>query len=1524
MAKSEARTKSDAAPALEGEYDVFLNFRGQDTRHNFTDFLYNRLVDAGVHVFRDEEKLRIGQMIGENLLYAINNCKLYVPIFSRTYASSKWCLRELALMVHNVSNSGGQKSILPIFFDVEPEDVKLKTPLYKADFERHKMEFPDEVEAWRTALEEVDKFKGWNVKKDQSQAAIVKLVVEKASEKLKIKQKLVTEHLVGLDDRVKALIELLDVNHGVARLIGIYGMGGIGKTTIAKVIFNELSSHFGNCCSFLEGVRERLIKEGIVQLQKKLLYDIVGSGSVEKIDDSEEGMRRIEEILRDKKVFVVLDDVNERDHIKKLIGNSKLDSRSRIIITTRDIDVLKVEGFKGETRQYEMLEMDVDPALELFGRHAFSGDFPSDDYRRLSSDIVSSTGGLPLAIEVIGSLLNGKDREIWEETLDRLRKVPEQKILEKLRISYDDLEEHHKQIFLDIACFFVDKNKTDAIYMWTDCQFYPKGGLKVLIERCLVKILDNDKFWMHDQLIALGRQIGKQSRLQIEEEALRIVRAQQRKDEVQALEIDGLDGSIEITNEDFERLPNLRFLKLRYGTYAGDFASCCSNLRWFSWDCPWDFMADKLSLDHLVVCKLNWIYFKDDSKAWDLIKMTRNLKVLSFIWCNGITKIPDISKCSSLERLTLQCSSLERIESFIGNLQLLIELKIEGCRDFTDLPEEIGALVKLKHFSLGGCSSLRELPGSIGNLTSLIELDLSDTGIRELPNSIGKLKSLRILRFPVISSIGSQQLPSGICTLVNLEELDLSWHYEMKGEIPVEIGELSSLRILNLEKTRICGIPKTINKLHHLQTLNLSYCHEIQELPELPTSLTRLHLESRSLLSVPNLSNLTNLVELLLSDRSCSTSESNLLTGCNVRWIGRLSKLKMLDLHLLKVPAPPELSSLSRLEELTLSSLDLETLVQLPSSLLKLNLEYFRIKRAELLPSLRLRNLSTLGFYYGEVEDIPLHGLPLLEILKVWSCKRLKRLSIPLELTKLRDVLVINCPELVEILVMGLSKSLELLSVDDCISITRIRGLSYLTNLEKLRIKDCYILTHVEGLDELESLKSLEVWRCPSFRSLIDASCTKIQDDCVVNITCCGDSIKDSRWEMSLKRYREEILLKTSNKIKHPFTIKFILGIKKNSEDGFAGGIKRKKANVNPGSVTYEGLIADVKSFSFRLKRIWYIALREDCVSLIEVKSDEQVNGMVLKACKRGFICLYVEGEFENEPSNVECSKATTNRRQMRDGRIEHDSSVHGWKTTSMINRKKDNDMIGELANQNDIHRSSCQRGEGVEHYERSCKAITQVEDQRSLSYDGVEFDMSGFDEVSYPACVGESETDGTSSIFNYFRPKPGNAECFEVMRNRRQMRDGRIGHYGRVEGGKTASMENRKKDKDEIEKLASPSDAAASSRQTCEGVEHNKRSCKVTTEVEDPRDVSISESGNVECFEATRTIAEKDLHSVQKYMEFRGEPKDDESVRDVTVSTISSNSLADDRFFEAKTVSEASRWSAEVDELERLLNAYV
>ncbi|KAL3746913.1 hypothetical protein ACJRO7_015794, partial [Eucalyptus globulus] len=681
---------------------------------------------AGIRVFRDEDELRVGEVIGGNLLRAINNSMLYIPIFSRTYASSKWCLRELACIVDNVLNSEGKKSVLPIFLDVEPEDVKLKTSLYSTALLEHTNKFPDEVKDWRKALEEVDEIKGWNVKKDQSQAAIVKLVIEKVLEKLQIKQKSVTEHLLGLDGQVKDLTKLLDVNNH-------------------DVIFNQLSSQFGKCCSFLEDVREiSSTKEGIVQLQNKLLNDVAGSLSANEVKDSEQGMKRIGEILNTKKVLLVLDDVDNKEHIKKLTGKFSLHLGSRLIITTRTTTILQVEGFKGEILPYEMLKMDYGVALQLFCRLAFGRDLPLDDYYGLSNEIVSSMGGLPLAIVVIGSLLNRKNKAFWEETLVRLRNIPEEEVLKKLRISYDGLDEYQKQIFLDIACFFFNEKKTDAIYMWASCHCYPERGIDVLTSRCLIKILANDKFWMHDQLIDLGRQIvrqespsdlGRQSRLWIAKEALEIIRAEEVKHKVQALELFTDGPPIEIRNEDFERLPNLRILDLKWGTFAGNFTSY-SNLRWFSWynlkkyhtnsNFNLDFRAGNLYMDQLVVCKLDWIDFKDDSKAWDLIKRAQKLKVLSISWCSGITTIPDISRCSSLERLTLTCChELKRIESFFGDLQSLIELKITGCFNLTNLPEEVGALVKLKRLTLSGCMELSELPSSLGNLTSLMELDLS-------------------------------------------------------------------------------------------------------------------------------------------------------------------------------------------------------------------------------------------------------------------------------------------------------------------------------------------------------------------------------------------------------------------------------------------------------------------------------------------------------------------------------------------------------------------------------------------------------------------------------------------------------------------------------------------------------------------------------------------------------------------------------------------------------------------------------
>ncbi|XP_048136642.1 disease resistance protein L6-like [Rhodamnia argentea] len=148
-------------------YEVFLSFRGPDTRHGFTDCLYHGMTSAGILVFRDDESLRVGERIGGELLQAIEKSKIYIPIFSTNYASSHWCLRELTYMVECTSKSNDSKEILPIFFNVEPADVKLKTKLYSQALSKYEKQFSTEVESWEKSLIEVDEIKGWNLKKDE-------------------------------------------------------------------------------------------------------------------------------------------------------------------------------------------------------------------------------------------------------------------------------------------------------------------------------------------------------------------------------------------------------------------------------------------------------------------------------------------------------------------------------------------------------------------------------------------------------------------------------------------------------------------------------------------------------------------------------------------------------------------------------------------------------------------------------------------------------------------------------------------------------------------------------------------------------------------------------------------------------------------------------------------------------------------------------------------------------------------------------------------------------------------------------------------------------------------------------------------------------------------------------------------------------------------------------------------------------------------------------------------------------------
>ncbi|KAJ4975769.1 hypothetical protein NE237_000875 [Protea cynaroides] len=137
---------------VSSSYQVFLNFRGEDTRNNFVGFLHKTLTDRGIIVFLDEGGMKTGDAIDQSLEKAIKGSKIYIPVFSKRYAESKWCLQELSLMVECKKKSSEDHLILPIFFHVQPLDVERQTGYFTKAFSNYEITHKEDVGKWREAM----------------------------------------------------------------------------------------------------------------------------------------------------------------------------------------------------------------------------------------------------------------------------------------------------------------------------------------------------------------------------------------------------------------------------------------------------------------------------------------------------------------------------------------------------------------------------------------------------------------------------------------------------------------------------------------------------------------------------------------------------------------------------------------------------------------------------------------------------------------------------------------------------------------------------------------------------------------------------------------------------------------------------------------------------------------------------------------------------------------------------------------------------------------------------------------------------------------------------------------------------------------------------------------------------------------------------------------------------------------------------------------------------------------------------
>ena len=168
------------------------------------------------------------------------------------------------------------------------------------------------------------------------------------------------------------------------------------------------------------------------------------------------------------------------------------------MLRTRKVDVI-----------YEAKGLNDVEAFHLFNLKAFGDEHPIADYLELSRAFVHYANGLPLAIEILGSFLFSKSKDEWKSALDRLKEYPEREILNELQISYDGLQEIEKEIFLNISCFFNHMNEETIIEILDYLELYPKIGLRVLIDKSLIKLQEN-KLWMHDLLQDMGQDIVRQ------------------------------------------------------------------------------------------------------------------------------------------------------------------------------------------------------------------------------------------------------------------------------------------------------------------------------------------------------------------------------------------------------------------------------------------------------------------------------------------------------------------------------------------------------------------------------------------------------------------------------------------------------------------------------------------------------------------------------------------------------------------------------------------------------------------------------------------------------------------------------------------------------------------------------------------------------------------------------------------------------------------------------------------------------
>ncbi|XP_062074361.1 TMV resistance protein N-like [Humulus lupulus] len=873
------------------KYDVFISFRGEDTRNAFTAHLFEALRIRKVYTYLDEVTLKRGDEISPALLQAIQQSKISVIVFSENYADSSWCLDELVKIMECKEILGQQ--VVPIFYHVDPSCVRKQKGTYELE-----QQFKDKMEklqihgqAWRNALTKAADLSGWSTHQIRSESKLIEAIVEDIIKKLKsMSSSSAWLELAGIQRRMKQVESMLCLNSSSDRVIvvGLWGMGGIGKTTLARAVFDKISHQFEGCC-FLSNVREEWDHgRKKYDLQKKLFLEL--------LDEESKSMKMLSFFDRDrllyKKVLIVLDDANDSEQLDFLTRDGEwFGLGSRIIITTRDMQFLK----NRVDEIYKVEGLSFDEAFQHFQKNALRRKIPIAEFTELSIRAVKYAEGIPLVLQVLmGSLFSYNSKGEWRSLLDDLKYPANEKIHDVLKISYDGLTRKEKDVFLDIACFFKGKERSYAEGILKGCDSFVGMRIDNLVDKSLITIEKRrNSLWMHDLVQEMCWEIvfqqsinkpGKRSRLWNPDDVYHVFKNNKVSAMVEGifLDVSKIKG-LNLSPAVFLEANNLRLLKIHNSKRTNDSKLCFPQglqslpdaLRLLYWR-EYPFKTLPLSFDPEKLVRLRMPHSQVE-QLWDGIQHLPNLKLIDLKYSENLTCIPNLSQAPNLEVLDLDyCINLLPLAAHFKNLGKLTCLYMNHCAKQRSLPN----IRSLETLELRGCQNLKNIPELKGNMTNL---DLSNTPIEELSSSIGSLDQLQSLKLEKCTNLKS--LPASICHWQYLTEINLYGCSSLEhlpdlprtlrsldvsgaaiDQLPTSIESLPYLIFFLLRDCkRLQSLPTCMYKLKKLGWLNLRGCSKIENFPDILEPMEKLfylnlsgtgiiELPSSSVKNLPNLS----------------------------------------------------------------------------------------------------------------------------------------------------------------------------------------------------------------------------------------------------------------------------------------------------------------------------------------------------------------------------------------------------------------------------------------------------------------------------------------------------------------------------------------------------------------------------------------------------------------------------------------------------------------------------------------------